>query len=227
MKIFKYLFSFMLIAGLVYSCSDDDITMLDGSAQAPVLTTSGDTTFVLLSDNADMEATTFSWNEVSLNVNTPVTYILEMAMGGTGFAESVVLQNSGETSFTMTVGQLNNRAVNFGILPETQGTIDVRVTARIGETASADLVSETLTLTVTPFTDEIDISTTWGLVGSATPNGWDGPDIPFWQTGSDNVFVAYANLIDGEIKFRENNDWTNNYGGSGGNLVAGDRKSVV
>src|SRR5690606_28650822 len=99
--------------------------------------------------------------------------------------------------------------------------LDCRVTARIGESANSDLVSETLTLNVTPYTDEIDISTTWGIVGSATPNGWDGPDIPFWQTGEENVFVAYANLIDGEIKFRENNDWTNNYGGSGGNLAAG------
>src|SRR5690606_35279962 len=222
MKIFKYILSLFVLTGVVFSCSDDDYTMLDGSAQAPTLTLNGDTTQVLLSENADMEAVVFNWNEVVFNVDVaPVSYIFEVAAGGTDFAAPTVLQNSGETSFTMTVGQLNTRAVAAGILPETQGSLDFRVIARIEESANSDLVSETLTLNVTPYTDEIDISTTWGVVGSATPNGWDGTDIPFWQTGDDNVFVAYANLADGEIKFRENNDWTNNYGGSGGNLVAG------
>lgn len=229
MKIFKFILSLMFIAGTISSCTDDDYTMLDGSAQAPALTISGETTQVLLSENADMEALTFNWNEVVFNVNVaPVSYILEVAAGGTNFAAPATLQNSTGTSYTMTVGQLNARAIAAGILPETQGSLDFRVIARIGESANSDLVSETITITVTPYTDEIDISTTWGVVGSATPNGWDGPDIPFWQTSEDNVFVAYANLVDGEIKFRENNDWANNYGGSGGNLVArGDNIPVT
>ena len=228
MKLFKYILSLCVLTGVLYSCSDDDYTQLDGSAQAPTLTVAGETTQVLLSENADMEAVTFNWNEVVFNVDVaPVSYILEIAAGGTDFAAPTVLQNSGDTSFTMTIGQLNARALTAGILPETQGTLDFRVITRIGESTHSDLVSQTITLTVTPYTDEIDISTTWGIVGSATPNGWDGPDIPFWQTGEDNVFVAYADLIDGEIKFRENNDWVNNYGGSGGNLVAGGDNIVV
>lgn len=219
MKFFKYLFSLTCIAGLVFSCADDDYTMLDGSTQPPTLTVAGDTTQVLLSENSDMEAVTFSWNELSLNLNVqPVNYILEMALGGTDFAAPVTLQNTSATSYTMTVGQLNSRAINLGILPEEQGTLDIRVIARIGNTDSHDLVSQTITLTVTPYTDVLDLSTPWGVVGSATPNGWDGPDIPFWKTGTDNVFVAYADLVEGEIKFRENNDWTVNYGGSGGTL---------
>src|SRR5690606_24884606 len=211
MKIFKYIMSLFVLVGSLNSCTDDDYTMLDGSAQAPALSVTGDTTQVLLSENADLEAVSFSWNEVVFNVNVaPVTYIFEVAAGGTDFAEPTVLQNSGETSFTMTVGQLNARAVAAGILPETQGSLDFRVTARIGESANSDLVSETLTLNVTPYTDEIDISTTWGIVGSATPNGWDGPDVEFRHASTDNEFGANAYLIAGEIKFRENNDWTNN-----------------
>lgn len=227
MKIFKYILSLIFIAGTISSCTDDDYTMLDGTEQAPTLTVAGDTNLVLLSENSDMEAASFSWNEVNLNVNTPVTYILQAALGGTDFAAPATLQNSMDTSFSMTVAQLNSRAINMGILPETQGTIDIRVIARIGNTDSHDMISAPITLTVTPYTDVLDLSTDWGIVGSATPNGWDGPDIPFWQTGTENVFVAYANLIDGEIKFRENNEWDNNYGGSGGNLVAGGDNIVV
>ena len=227
MKIFKYILSLIFIAGTISSCTDDDYTMLDGTEQAPTLTVAGDTNLVLLSENSDMEATSFSWNEVNLNVNTPVTYILQAALGGTDFAAPATLQNSMDTSFSMTVAQLNSRAINMGILPETQGNIDFRVVARFGNTDSHDLISTPITLTVTPYTDVLDLSTDWGIVGSATPNGWDGPDIPFWQTGTENVFVAYANLIDGEIKFRQNNEWDVNYGGSGGNLVEGGDNILV
>lgn len=224
MKLLKYIFGILLISGTITSCTDDDYTMLDGTEQAPVLSLTGNTTQVLFSENADMEAVTFSWNEVVFNVNVqPVTYILEMAPGGTNFAEPVTLQNSADLSYSMTVAQLNARAINLGILPETQGTLDFRLIAGIGTTDNYDLISETITLTVTPYTDEIDISTPWGIAGSATPGGWDefADDIPFWQTGTDNVFVAYANLNDGEIKFRKDAQWIENYGGSGGNLVAG------
>lgn len=60
----------------------------------------------------------------------------------------------------------------------------------------------------------------WGLVGSSTANGWDGPDMEMYETDTD-VYELYANLTAGDIKFRFNEDWGQNYGGSGGNLVAG------
>lgn len=56
---------------------------------------------------------------------------------------------------------------------------------------------------------------TWGLVGDATTNGWGGPDMVLSQTGTANVFETYATLGDGFFKFRENNDWGNNYGDTG------------
>ena len=46
----------------------------------------------------------------------------------------------------------------------------------------------------------------WGLVGSATPNGWNGPDVEMFQTGPQE-FSIYAELVSGELKFRFNEDW--------------------
>ena len=51
----------------------------------------------------------------------------------------------------------------------------------------------------------------WGLVGSATTNGWDGPDMEMYETGS-NTYAIYAHLVAGDIKFRFNEDWGQNYG---------------
>ena len=62
----------------------------------------------------------------------------------------------------------------------------------------------------------------WGLVGSATPNGWNGPDVEMYQTGPQE-FSIYAELVSGELKFRFNEDWGNNFGDNGndGTLESG------
>lgn len=220
MKIIKYIFSFILISGLVTACSDDDAIRLDESAKAPDLEVSA-SDFVLESEHAEEEAIRFSWNELDLNVNTPVRYILQLAKGDAGFSDAKTLQSSGSTSYSMTVKALNAQAISLGIEPDEEGTLDARVVARIGSSGGANYESEVKTLTITPYTDVLDLTSSWGIVGDATPNGWDGPDIPLYQTGKEGVLVAYASLTDGEIKFREDNSWDNDLGGSDGALEAG------
>ena len=68
----------------------------------------------------------------------------------------------------------------------------------------------------------------WGLVGSATPNGWNGPDVEMYQTGSQE-FSIYVELGSGELKFRFNEDWGNNFGDNGddGTLEAGGANIAI
>ena len=68
----------------------------------------------------------------------------------------------------------------------------------------------------------------WGLVGSATPNGWDGPDVEMYQTGPQE-FSIYVELGSGELKFRFNEDWGNNFGDNGedGTLEAGGSNIAI
>lgn len=54
----------------------------------------------------------------------------------------------------------------------------------------------------------------WGIVGSATPNGWEGPDTQVLSFDGIHE-VWYANNITfttGDIKFRQNNAWGLSYG---------------
>jgi len=59
----------------------------------------------------------------------------------------------------------------------------------------------------------------WGVVGSATPNSWDGPDLSLFQTGSADVYQGYVQLGDGEIKFRPDNSWGSDFGDNGNNIA--------
>jgi hypothetical protein len=63
--------------------------------------------------------------------------------------------------------------------------------------------------------EEVDV---WGLVGSATANGWNAPDqkfIPDFGVNEGYYYISGAELIGGEIKVRQNDAWGVNYGDDG------------
>jgi starch-binding outer membrane protein SusE/F len=52
----------------------------------------------------------------------------------------------------------------------------------------------------------------WGIIGSATADGWNSDQNMTWDA-TNKVLTATLALVVGEIKFRANDDWTLNYGG--------------
>ncbi len=186
--------------------------------------------FVLSLDNNDNTAVTVGWNDPILDssLSIDIEYTLEAATPGTSFATAIeagVVKNM--NSITLTNSQLNSIAIQSGIPVDTAGDLELRIRSVITDSASGTVlerISETITINVTTYLTVLDLSTTWGIVGSATANGWNGPDMPFFKTDVDGVLNAYVTLADGEFKFRENNDWANNYGSdssTGGTLTSG------
>ncbi|MDX2286495.1 MAG: SusE domain-containing protein [Bacteroidia bacterium] len=68
---------------------------------------------------------------------------------------------------------------------------------------------------ITAFTWEA-VKTSWGLIGSATPNGWDADQDMTYDVGTDSWTIT-LNLVAGEIKFRANDGWDINFGDDGAN----------
>ena len=60
-----------------------------------------------------------------------------------------------------------------------------------------------------------------GLIGSATPNGWNTPDQKMDYDAKTDMWKITVTLIDGEIKFRKNDGWGWNLGGTKDNLTQG------
>lgn len=83
---------------------------------------------------------------------------------------------------------------------------------------------------------EIEVNTTantisykdhsWGIIGSATPKGWDA-DTDMKFDNANQVWKLTVSLTAGEIKFRKNHDWGTNFGGANGNLLAGGANIAV
>ncbi|MCD6179241.1 MAG: SusE domain-containing protein [Bacteroidales bacterium] len=58
-----------------------------------------------------------------------------------------------------------------------------------------------------------------GLIGSATPNGWNTPDQKMDYDAKTGTWSITIDLVDGEIKFRKNDGWAWNLGGTPDNLI--------
>jgi hypothetical protein len=59
----------------------------------------------------------------------------------------------------------------------------------------------------------------WGIIGSATAGGWDS-ETKMGFNRDENVLTITADLVEGEMKFRANQDWAFNFGGADGVLEA-------
>ncbi len=66
-----------------------------------------------------------------------------------------------------------------------------------------------------------------GLVGSATPNGWNTPDQKMDYDAASGTWSITLDLIDGDIKFRKNDGWAWNLGGTTDKLTQGGDNITV
>lgn len=66
----------------------------------------------------------------------------------------------------------------------------------------------------------------WGIIGSATAGGWDSDQNMTWDA-TNKVLTATLDLKAGEIKFRANDDWAINLGGSLNDLSQGGANIAI
>lgn len=75
-------------------------------------------------------------------------------------------------------------------------------------------------LSGSPFTYTA-VPTEWGLIGDATPGGWDN-DTNMTFDPETETWSATIDFVDGTFKFRANDGWDINFGGDLNNLNYGD-----
>ena len=66
----------------------------------------------------------------------------------------------------------------------------------------------------------------WGVIGSATADGWNSDQNMTWDA-TNNVLTATLPLVVGEIKFRANDGWDLNYGGDLNALTQGGANIAI
>jgi len=213
-KIVKNTIYLLSIIFLMSSCEKKEFITLNKDANTQV--NLSESTLVLDKNNATQDALTVSWDEPNFGFEAAPTYAILIDFAGGDFSGAQVIPVGTDMEKTFSVEELNGKLLSLGVTAGTATDVDFAVKTKLSE--AKFFVSAPRTLNVTAYSSVLDLSTNWGVVGSATPGAWGTPgvpDLPFYQTSTPNVFVAYVTLKTGEIKFRQDNAWTVNYGDTG------------
>ncbi|GAB3165312.1 hypothetical protein GCM10027291_08320 [Telluribacter humicola] len=202
------------VALLMMSCEKDEMRAILNPEARPEVALSSPA-IVLYRDEANNEVLTISWQKPDYGFQAGAAYSILFDRKGGDFSKAVAIATGTQLKKSFTAAELNPILLQLGLVAGSAADLDIKVQAKLGE--ATVLVSPLATLQATPYLDKLDLSTPWGIVGSAAVNGWDGPDMPFYQTDKENIVVAYVTLATGDIKFRKDNKWDLNYGDDGAN----------
>lgn len=134
------------------------------------------------------------------NSSTKYSYIGYFKAGG-----FKLIKNKG--SWDAQYGQ----GANPGTLDSSGGSGNINVTADGYYKFTADV--STLTYTLVAVAAPTTTFPTIGIIGSSTPNGWDSSTAMTQSSFDPHVwYLTNINLTAGEMKFRANNSWDNNWG---------------
>ncbi|MCF7561468.1 SusE domain-containing protein [Sabulilitoribacter multivorans] len=239
MKKIKILLVMIVAMASFNSCEKDELVF---TAQAPgefTFTNNFLSEYILTSTTSANIGERFTWESQSFDVETAVTYELQGSVLG-DFTDTEVIGSTSSNDIAVTVGKLLSMASAAGLDndPNTEepntGSLYFRLRAYSGNSAIETLSAvQALTVVLPEIVDNgggsgITISS-WGVVGSGYNNWGAFEDGNFYSTGTADVYVAYVTLVDGAIKFRENNAWDNNLGddGADGTLESGGADIVV
>ena len=220
-KTIKNLLILASISLFLVSCEKEELTIYDATASTTLTVSATDV--VLDKNNAGQDVLSLSWTKPEVGFDAGISYTIIFSAN----SKEVTVSSGATLAKTFETVELNKILLNLDFSGGAKSSLSVKVTATLSETTK--IVSNSTDIDATAYEDKLDLSTTWGVVGSSTTNGWNGPDMPFYKTSSANVFVAYVDLTVGEIKFRENNDWANNYGddGADGSLEPGGANIAI
>lgn len=188
-KIFSHLF---LLAMVVTSCKKEENKIYYEGGTNPVLTavTNSGTPEVTMGFATQSEnAVTFNWTNPDYKFTTgvssqDVSYTLEIDTAGANFTnpnkKTVVLSKL--LTLKLTQSELNDYMLNQLVLaPSIPHTLEIRVKSSLVNN-SAVLISNVVTLTVTPYTIPPKVNppaaSTLYITGSATPASWMGGGDP-------------------------------------------------
>lgn len=177
--------------------------------------------------NAQQRALTFSWSPSFNGYTGNVNYVLQYDLGGAGFANLKEI-DLGSNLFRrdMTQEEINNTAIDAGITMGDAGVVDYRLKATTAQGATS--YSNTVSINVQSYVSILRFYLPGGYQ-SATGNGndWSPETAPELirdlRPGLlNNMYYIYIWLPAGaEFKVTQGRSWDVNYGGTGGNLVAG------
>ncbi|HEX8270051.1 MAG TPA: SusE domain-containing protein [Flavobacterium sp.] len=231
-----------LLLSMTIGCENDDQTTVQATGGPELLTPTDGSSYVLSPVDAENEeAMTLVWDHARYDQETAANYAVEVATAGTGFAavvdgltglmvtDALPLTMTSSRFSVLTVDKLNDIAIASGIAPFESGDLEIRIKSWLGNNISLVQYSNSITITVTPYTTETPRLYLRGnfTAGSGYgPNWGDNTTPPFIGAeafGSTN-FEGYIYMNDAAPEFKmmpTSADFSGDYGDADGSGATG------
>ena len=224
MKINKIFTVFIILTGTFLSSCQDELQkpILSNPSEfvAPVLNNAAASSesLVVTEEILSELFEDFTWNEADYGVQLPLNYNIQISLTE-DFAESFNLVSTPLASSELSVDAFNKVVLEAGATPEIDNIIYIRVESEVKGVDLEKLHSNVITRTINPFsTSNCGVYCSMAIIGDATPGGWD-VDTDMWLSDITKIdkdtWTITLELKDGKLKFRTEDGWTNNWGGSG------------
>ncbi|MCI9846215.1 SusE domain-containing protein [Flavobacterium pectinovorum] len=218
-NIYKIFIAVAMLTGL-WSCENEENLMIAEPQEAAfsIVTPEAGSSTILNKDTPNNTALTVTWEKVNYGAPTTITYTVQFATTDTEFSAPVDITSAAATHATITVAELNAKALELGLEPGVEGSIDLRIKSTIGTTGSEPKFSDIITILVTPYegvTPAIDLY----LIGDGTADGWNISNnlMPIFRDPADNAKHYYTGYLNsGGFKLVEQiGFWAPAYGSNG------------
>ncbi len=207
------------------SCTDDEIKPVLGSKDgftAPVLLNPATGTLKEFTEsNLNEEFEKIEWQTADYGVGVSTRYVIEASLSDE-FTSPVVVKEvqgsgkDGKRDTSLKNGELNTAMLALGIPSGEQGEVALRVFSFINGIQRDTLYSNSIRRSAIPYqSSECGNFCTVGLIGSATPGGWDiDTDMRLADPEKldKSTWTVTLYLTAGEVKFRAQDAWDTNWG---------------
>lgn len=187
-RLIKIATIFSLFLGFT-ACSEEDNNKIIAAGEAALIVSPEEGSSIIFSElNENNPGLTLVWNHAKYSVNTEINYTIELAKGGDNF-QSVKSFTTTKRQYTWTIADLNLKCLELGLTPFISNTLDIRITSSLGVPNSTPVVSNKISIQVTPYGCLSQYA-----IGAALTSAGNGWATPVSLICDDNILRARTNI---------------------------------
>lgn len=213
----------LLIVGTTISCESNDEELFTTTPTSDLKFTSLPADAYLLTFDTRMNtAERFTWAKVDFSTPVAITYQLQAIAEGGDFENAEIAGSTNQNEIKLTVEELNNLTATLGLAPFQEGFISMRLVASMADVNQPSIISDVITLKVTPYTTDTpklyvpgNFSEASGYGANYAPGDDNTPFLQAVEFGSTEYegFV-YMNVASPSFKFTPEKTYDLAYGGT-------------
>jgi len=220
MKRTNKIFSIVILSIILFSCAKEEFEPVVGVFAPPTLDdVSG--TYVLTEDQAGEVFKTFSWSTADFGFPSATRYTLEIAEAGKNFESAAELAVTPNTSYSITVGALNQKLLGMGAKTNTGTDFEVRVNAWVNDNVQV-LSSNIPVMNIQAYKVEIIYPSLYLPGNYQAASGYESDWSPdkaqqIYSIKQNDKYEGYVNMVGSGImfKFTDLPNWDVNWGDDG------------